>query len=181
MQDREAHTGAQGAMDKMQDMVGGMVGMASASTAGSHDTGAFVKNACIGDLYEIDAAKLALQRSRTDEVRSFAQMMVDHHMTAAHQMVSALKSSEVTRQYSDLKPTTELDERRKGMIEHLEKAPDQSFDDMYLDQQKMAHQEAIALHKGYAESGDNAQLRSVAAGALPMVQRHLERLEQIRH
>lgn len=172
--------GALGKMaDKAQDMAGGMVGMMSASTAGSHSARAFVENACIADLYEIEAGRLALRRSRSDAVREFGGTMVEHHTTAMHQMRSALRSHEVTDPLPDLQPTAELDKRRSGMIDHLRDAPDDDFDKMYLDQQKLAHQEAIALHRGYAENGDNPQLRSVAAGGLPMVVRHEKMLHRI--
>lgn len=171
--------GVKSMLNKAQDAVGGMVGMASASTAGSHDAQAFVSNACIGDLYEIEAGKLALERSRSDAVRAYAAMMVDHHTTALHQMKSALRSAEVTSEYSDLAPTRELDERREGMIKHLREAPDDKFDETYLDQQKLAHQETLTLHKGYASHGPNPQLRSVAQGGVPMVERHLAAARRI--
>lgn len=171
--------GAKGLADKIQDKVGGMVGMASASTAGSHKGEAFVANACMGDLYEIEAGRLAMSRSRSEPVRQFAAMLVEHHTTAMHQMRSALRSREVTGQFERLAPTHELDNRRRGMLEHLRDAPDDDFDKMFLDQQRLAHQESVALHKGYAENGDNPQLRSVALGGLPMVERHLEAVRRI--
>lgn len=168
-------------LDKATDVVGGMVGLASASTAGSHSSEGFVMNACVGDLYELEAAQIALQRSRSESVRAFAQMMIDHHTTAMHQMRSALRSSEVRSRLPDLAPTTELDDRRKAMIKHLREAPEDNLDKTYLDQQKLAHQETVTLHKGYAESGDNPQLRSLAASGVPMVERHLETLRRIGH
>jgi putative membrane protein len=58
-------------------------------------------------------------------------------------------------------------------------AGDDGFDKTYLDQQRAAHQEAITLHRGYAENGDNPQLRSVAIGGLPMLERHLKSIERI--
>lgn len=179
MSDNDKHDGLKGLADKAQDMVGGMVGMASASTAGSHDARAFVMNGCVSDRYEIEAAAVALRRSRSDSVRAFAQMMAEHHTTAMHQMASALRSHEVRDPLPDIAPTAELDARRQGMIQHLLDAPDDDFDRMYLDQQKLAHQEAIALHRGYAEHGDNPQLRSVALGGLPMVERHAAALKRI--
>lgn len=161
-----------GALHKVQDMVGGAVGMASA-TAGSHSSEAFVQNATVGDLYEIEAGSLAMRRARSDAVRAFGQMMVEHHTTSAHQLQSALLSSEVTRQFPDLQPSGEMDARRAGLLKHLLDADDDAFDRMYVDQQKLAHQETATLLKGYAENGDNPQLRSVALGAVPMVERHL--------
>jgi putative membrane protein len=173
MSENGEHGGLKGVIDKAQDMIGGVVGMASATTAGSHDSEAFVTNAGIGDLYEIQAAELAMARSRSEGVREFARMMVEHHTTSTHQMQSALSSSEVRSQLPGLQAPTALDERRQGMIDNLADATDDAFDGRYLDQQRTAHQETAALLKGYLEHGDNPQLRSVARGALPMVERHL--------
>lgn len=171
--------GLKDAANKVQDMVGGMVGMASAATAGSHDARAYIANACIGDLYEIEAGRLAIQRGRSEAVREFGAMMVEHHTTAMHQMRSALRSHEVTDEIPDAAPVVALDARRAGMLKHLEEAADDVFDHTYLDQQRMAHQETLALHDGYAENGGNPQLRSVARGGRPMVARHLKMLGRI--
>lgn len=175
----DKHDGVKGAVDKMQDMVGGMVGMASASTAGSHNAGAFVANAAIGDLYEVSAGALAMQRAASPEVRSFAMMMVDHHTTSSHQLQSALHNHETYGADGRLEPPMALDSRRQGMIDHLRDAPDDAFDRRYLEQQTMAHQETVTLLKGYAENGDNPQLQSFARGGLPMVERHLKMLGRL--
>jgi putative membrane protein len=100
-------------------------------------------------------------------------MMVEHHTTSTHQMRSALSSSEVRSRLPALHAPTALDERRRGMIDNLADATDDGFDGRYLDQRRTAHQDTAALLKGYLEHGDNPQLRSVARGALPMVERHL--------
>lgn len=43
----------------------------------------------------------------------------------------------------------------------------------------MAHQEARALHPGYAENGDNAALRKVAATAVPIVRCPIDLLARL--
>jgi putative membrane protein len=172
MSDQEHHSsGLKGVIDKAQDMMGGAVGMASAAVV-SRDTETFVTSASIGDLYEIEAGRMAALRGQSDQVRTLGAMMVEHHTTSMHQMQSALMSSETP----DLTPTTALDQRRRGMIDNLTDATDDNFDKRYLDQQRLAHQETLALLKRYAEHGDNPQFRSVAMGALPMVERHLKML-----
>ena len=171
--------GLKGAMNRAADMVGGVVGMASAATAGSHDTEAFVMNAAIGDLYEIEAGQIAAGSARSPEVREFATMMVAHHTTSMHQMESALLSLEFRVVYPHLHPVTVIDIRRLGMIEHLLESSEEGFDDRYLEQQRMAHQETATLLRGYLDHGDNPQLRSVAMGALPMVERHAKALGRI--
>lgn len=173
------HSGLKAVVDKAQDMMGSVVGMASAATAGSHDSEAFVVNASMGDLYEIEAAKIAMVRSQSDAIRQFAQMMVEHHTTSMHQLQSALTSSEVRAQLPSITAPLALDERRQGLIDNLRAATDEAFDGRYLDQQRSAHQETATLLRGYLEHGDNPQLRSVARGALPMVERHLTMIGRV--
>jgi putative membrane protein len=179
MSENDKQGGLSSALHKMQDAVGGAVGLASASSAGSHVAAAFVTNAAMGDMYELAAADVAMRRSRSDAVRTFAAMMAEHHTTSMHQMQSALMSSEVRREHPDLQAPPELDNRRTGLLQHLRDADDDEFDRMYLDQQKAAHRETATLLRGYAENGDNPQLRSTAWGALPMVERHARLLERL--
>jgi len=47
------------------------------------------------------------------------------------------------------------------------------FDATYLDQQVLARGETVILMRTYGEGDDNPQLRSVALGTLPVVERHL--------
>lgn len=167
------HGGLRGTLDKVQDTVGGMVGMASAGTMGSSSAESFVSSAGVGNLYEIEAARIALQRSASEPVRAFARMMIDDHMTATHHMMSALRMNEVRLHHPSLQAPTELDTRRGSMIDNLRKADDADFDARYIDQQKMAHSETLTLLKGYADGGDNPQLQSLARSAIPMIEHHM--------
>ncbi len=103
-------------------------------------------------------------------------MIVDH-TTSTHHLRSALRMNS-TRGLPP--PPTELDERRKTMIEHLEAAPDEKFDETYVDQQVLAHKETVDLMTGFRDHGDNPQLRSLAAGTAPVVTRHLAHMERLR-
>jgi putative membrane protein len=172
MTEDDKHGGLRGTVDKLQDKLGSMMGMASAGTAGSSAADAFVANAGVGSLYGIEASRIALQRSRSEPVRAFAQMMIEDHTTALHQLASALRTNEVREDHPSLELPTELDARRSTMVDHLRKAPDADFDERYVDQQRSAHAETLTLLRGYAQIGDNPQLRSVARSAIPMAERH---------
>jgi putative membrane protein len=78
------------------------------------------------------------------------------------------------------KPPAALDKRREKMVEHLKTAPDEQFDETYLDQQVLAHQETVSLMTSYRDGGDNPQLRSLAAAAAPVVERHLTMMKAMR-
>lgn len=163
-------------MDKATDVIGGMMGRAKAQTAGAHSADEFVTNAAIGNLYEIEASRIALARSRSEPVRAAAQRMITDHTAMTHQLRSALRMNESE---GIAEPPTELDTRRRKLIEHLEIAPDEAFDTTYLDQQVLAHKENHDLLSGYATSGDRSQLRSLAAASAPLVLRHLAAMERL--
>lgn len=176
-QPHEEEGGLKGAMNKMGDAVGGMVGKAAASTAGGHSTPQFLNNAVIGNMYEIEAAQVALERCQSEEIRGFARKMIEDHTTAGHQMKSALRMHEA-KDVGD--PPMELDDRRRGMVDHLQEAKAEDFDKRYLDQQLAAHDETATLLRTYIENGDNPQLRSWAMGSLPVVERHLEMARRLK-
>jgi putative membrane protein len=176
-ENRDQHGGLKGVADRIGDAVGGAVGMASAATAGGRSSTMFLKNAAIGNAYEIEAARIALDRSRSEEVKGFARQMIDDHTTAANQLRSALATSEA-KDVGDI--PDQLDNRRRGLIEHLRDAPESDFDKRYVDQQVTSHQETATLLENYAENGDNSQLRSWANSVLPVVRRHLEQAKRLR-
>jgi len=173
----EKHGSLHRAVDKASDALGGMAGRASANSSGSTSAAAFVENAAIGDMYEIAAGKLALQHARSDEVKAAARKMVADHTTSTHQLRSAMLMNETKGVPA---PPDSIDARRKTMLDHLEAAPADKFDETYLDQQILAHKETVDLMSGFRDSGDNAQLRSFARGTAPVVQRHLSHMERLK-
>jgi putative membrane protein len=162
-------------LDKATDALGGMAGKMTAAMTTEPD--GFVENAAIGDMYEIAAAGIALRKGRSDHIRMMARQMIADHTTSKHQLQAALEMNE-TRGVAP--PPRELDMRRQTMIRHLEEAPEDGFDAMYLDQQVLAHEETVTLMRGFEEHGHNPQLRSYAAGTRPVVERHLNMVREMR-
>ncbi len=169
--------GATRLAEKARGVVGAVLGRVTANTLGAQSAKTFVKNAAIGDMYELEAAKLALANAHSPRVKDVAQQMIDDHTTLTHQLRSAMRMNETGDQTS---LPTEVDERRKQMLDELRRVPDDEFDKLYLDQQVLAHKETVDLMTGYAARGDNPQLRSVAASGAPLVTRHLRHMERLR-
>jgi putative membrane protein len=71
-----------------QDVAGAATGVATGAT-GALNTDAFVKDAAIAGMYEIEAGKLALKRSMNPDVKAAARMIIDDH-TAADEKLKAL-------------------------------------------------------------------------------------------
>ncbi|NLS29363.1 hypothetical protein S2M10_43880 [Sphingomonas sp. S2M10] len=147
--------------------------MAPPQMAMPRDAMGYARQAGAGDLYEIESSTLAQQRAGSGAVRQFGQMMIEHHGMTTQQLTDAARTAGMTP------PPPVLDARQRKMIDELRGLSGARFDSAYLRQQRTAHQEALALHAGYAENGDNAALRTVAAAAVPIVQRHVDLLARL--
>jgi len=130
----------------------------------------YVEKAAAIDLYEIEAAQLALQRSGRGSVRDFASMMVEAHKGTSSQLALAGRRL-------NLLPSRTLAPEYSARFELLRAAAD--FDTTYVRQQWAAHQEALAIHEAYAARGTSPTLRAVARATLPVIRRHLRLLRYL--
>ena len=129
----------------------------------------FVTGAAISDMYEVAAAKLAQQKSKTPTIKAFAAKMIHDHGASTAALTKILAGGGV-----NATAPTAMDERHTGMIDALNQAPPGGFDKAYMDQQVAAHTEAVTLFQGYASGGDNDALKAFAAKVLPTIQAHLD-------
>lgn len=162
------------AVDKAQDAISEPVGQTSAATMGSNLVSAYVPNAAMGDMYEIQAADIALERSKNAQVKELAQMIKTDHTGAS----TALKAA-ATKAAPDIAVPAELDQRRKGLIDNLRSASAADFDKTYIDQQVAAHEEAVTLHRGFSDKTDAPALAEHARTVLPKIEAHLQRAKQL--
>ena len=167
--------GASPAVDKAQDMAAAPVGQTSAATIGANTIDGYVPAAAMGDMYEIQAATIALRRSTNASVRELATMIRTDH-TAASNMFKAPASADAP----NVALPTALDQRRQGLIDNLTSASDADFDRVFLDQQIAAHNEARTLHRGFSDNADAPGLAGHARTAAPRIEAHLRMAEQIK-
>jgi putative membrane protein len=133
----------------------------------------YVMKAGAGDQYEIQSSKLVLQTTANPALKQFANMMVsDHQKSTADVKAAALKSRLAP------KPPM-LDAMGRKNIAALKASTGAARDKLYVTQQKTAHQNALALHQGYAASGSAPALKQVAATIAPTVQHHIEMLSSM--
>jgi putative membrane protein len=160
-------------VNTVQDVTAGPVGLASAAMDGTKAVN-YVPAAAMADMYEVEAGKIAADRSKDPKVKAFGQMMIKDHTKTTADLKAALATAKL-----DITPPAELDERRKGMLNNLKAAGDADFDLAYLHQQLAAHLEALTLHKGYADHGDNDVLKAGAVKTAPVVQMHIDQIKKI--
>lgn len=127
----------------------------------------FVDKVAGSNLYEIEAARIAKDKSKLDSVRSFANEMIDEHGKAQSQLQTAVASAG-----NGLRFDPKLDADQKAQLDALRNAT-ADFDDVYVLQQRAAHEQALALLSGYSENGEVQSLREHARKTSEVVTKHL--------
>jgi putative membrane protein len=138
--------------------------------------GAYVALAGATDLYTVRAAEAALENAQRPEVRTFAQTMLTDHRGALQELEEVARSAGL----EDLMPPGMLPMHWE-MLRDLDDASAARFDQVYVDQQIVAHEIAAELHRNFAANGRYPSLKQYAAAALPIATSHLEgarRLDQ---
>jgi len=157
---------------QQQDM-NGMNGPAAAGpNAGPSMDKEFVKKALEGNMAEIQMGQLALEKSSDEQVKQFAQRMVDDH----GKMVEQLKP--VAEQMGVKVP----EGPSKGQMKNMDKMKGLSgdaFDQAYIKSMVKDHKNDDSEFKQEAQSTQNPQLKQMVMQSDQMIQTHLQQIQQI--
>lgn len=127
---------------------------------------------------DIDAGKLAVDRSSNDKVKAFAQLMITDHTgvnKAATELVTRLK---VTPQTS---PTSKaLQAGGDKNLAHLKTLKDAAFDKAYVDHEYAYHQQVIdAIDKTLIPGAANAELKALLVKVRPAFVAHRDHAKSL--
>jgi putative membrane protein len=144
--------------------------MTPADVAGAQD---YAVAAMDSDGFEIVTGHLALQRTQNSEVRAYAQGMVEHHGLTSDRLLAAARKAGVAP------PPAPLSRPKLAAFDVLQAQVGFAFDRAYIDAQIASHEQALALHSGYAQAGREPRLRRTAAQAVPVVNEHLSEARRL--
>lgn len=143
----------------------------NAASATKVDKTTFVNMATSSNMLEIQSSEMALQRASSEEVKAFANQMIQDHTKASAEMAAVL-------QKKGMAPPTELDAKHKQMLQEL--ADNKSnFDQAYVELQRGAHEEAVGLFTSYGANPDDQDLGAFAQKTLPTLQMHLDHVTKL--
>ncbi|MBD8149933.1 DUF4142 domain-containing protein [Pseudomonas fluorescens] len=142
--------------------------MSTAMAATSND---FVENAAQGGITEVEAGKLALEKSGSADVKTFAQHMITDHTKANQELMALAKKLDI-----EVPDDAALTDKAKKAILEMR---DESFDKAYANNQVAAHEKTFELFKKEASSSDNAELKAFATKTLPTLEAHLEKAKAL--
>lgn len=127
---------------------------------------------------DIAAAKQALAKSKSKQVRDFAKSMVRDHAAVNEKALSLVKELGVTPESN---PTsTALSTQGANKLAELAKLDGRAFDRAYVQNEVAYHQTVNdALRKTLIPNADNARLRGLLETGLKLFQEHQLHAEQV--
>ncbi len=134
----------------------------------------YVALASAGDMFEIQSARIALQKAQNAQVRGLAQMILSDHQRSSAELAAASEQAQ-----PPLTPAPVLSPSQQSSLEAMQRPQGAAFDEVWLHQQVLAHQQALDMASAYARGGDSEPLRRHAAATIAPVQTHLIRARRL--
>lgn len=132
----------------------------------------FVRQALQGGMAEVELGQLALEKSSNEDVKQFAQKMVDDHTKLGEQM------KQVAQQLG-VKPPDKLSSKDKATMAKLQALNGDAFDKAYIKDMVKDHQQDAKEFKREAQNTSNPALQDVVPQGAQMIDQHLQMIEQI--
>jgi putative membrane protein len=127
---------------------------------------------------DIDAGKLAKSKSKSKEVKDFAQLMVTDHTGVNKSATELVTKLQVT---PEANPTSEsLKKGGDENLANLKKLSGAAFDKAYIDHEVAYHQAVLdAVDKTLIPSAQNAELKALLVKVRPAFVAHLEHAKHL--
>jgi putative membrane protein len=139
--------------------------MAQQATIGKTDA-AFLNTAAERQQSEIQLGQLAVERAESEQVKQFAQRMVQDHTKASQEISNLATTIGIT-----------LSETKgKGDQQHMGKLSSLSgpqFDRAYVKHEMSDHKKTVSEFAAKSKALKNPQIRAWASATLPMLKEHL--------
>jgi len=142
-------------------------GASGASSKAASGDQKMMRDIAYSNISEIAAGKLALEKSQSDDVKSFAQKMIDDH-TKAQQELQTLADGK------GVKLPTEPDSKHKALAKVMSGLKGDAFDKRYLKQGGLNdHENTHKLLTRVQDKAKDADLKAYAAKTIVAVDQHL--------
>jgi putative membrane protein len=178
-QDERGAAPVAGGSSNMKDQNSGMSGASGAAGAAasggsmSKADQKILMNMAQANINEVEAGKLAQSKSQNDQVKSFAQQMIDDHSKALTEVQTVAQQKSVTL-------PTEPDAKHKAMAAKLEKMSGDAFDKAYMSQAGVAdHKKVHSMLVADSKRAKDPDVKALAGKMTPVVEQHLKSAQQM--
>lgn len=126
------------------------------------------------NLAEIEMGRLAQSKSQDEQVKNFAQQMIDDHTKALNDVQQLAQAKGVTL-------PTEPDSKHKKMADKLGKMSGDEFNRTYMAQAGVSdHKKVHSMLQKTESRAKDPDLKALAAKMRPTVEQHLNSAEQMK-
>ena len=132
-----------------------------------------VEDMAQANLNEIAAVRLALNKTKSSEVKAFAQQMVKDHTDALNKVHAVAHQKGVTL-------PTEPNAKHKSMAAELEKLNGDAFDKMYMKNAGTKdHKMVLSMLQSDATKIKDPEVKALVKAHTPVVEQHLKSAQQL--
>jgi putative membrane protein len=130
-----------------------------------HKDHEFITKVAQGGRTEVELGQLALKQASSEDVKQFAQRMVDDHSKAGDELKDLAASKGVTL-------PADVGKHNKSTMDKLAKLSGADFDREYMKHMVKAHNMTIEVFEKEVKSGKDAETKAWAEKTLPTVREH---------
>jgi putative membrane protein len=138
-----------------QPAEGSGVGTGGAGSNLSDDE--FVRDVALKNMREVELSRIALDKTASQAIKSYAQRIVEEHGVAGHGLKSVVSGQPIGW-------PGQLDEKHRKMVEELTKKEGADFDRDYLEAMVEGHQDLAAKLESRLDVQSLADWKTAAAG-----------------
>lgn len=133
----------------------------------------FVDHAYTAGQNEIMLNRMAMQRSRNEDVRKFSQKMLEDHGKANQDLLLIVSEQRIAV------PDKPLPDQEKD-LQHISSNEVKDFDKEFMDHMVMNHEKSVKLFEQGSKELKNEKLKNFATKTLPTIKEHLKLAKETR-
>lgn len=125
----------------------------------------FLMHAVPAGIAEVEISRIAAEKAQNQQVKQFAQRMVDDHTRVNDQLMQLA-------QQKGLQPPQQPGAAHQAEMEHLRQLSGEQFDQQYMGGQIIDHDMAIYMYERETRQGQDQEIKDLASQTLPTLQEH---------
>ena len=136
------------------------------------------KVAVVANQIDIDNAKIAQEKSQNNDVKNFAQTMINDHQSVISQATALVKKLNVTPK--DNATSKQLLSDAQKTQSSLRSKSGSAFDKAYIDNEVAYHQAVInTVQNVLIPEAKNSELKQLLQNVMPTLKTHLEHAQML--
>ncbi|MEJ2614252.1 MAG: DUF4142 domain-containing protein [Ignavibacteriaceae bacterium] len=133
----------------------------------------FLYEAAQGGMMMVQLGEIAEKEAHNKSIRDFAKMMINDHSKINDELKDLAQQNQI-------KLPDSLSKNKQDKINDLEKLSGRRFEKQYVDLMAEDHKNDVAKFKDESQNAASPEVRQWASKTLPTLQKHLEKIKEIR-